>query len=765
MISCSMKTAAMWSNESYPVMFAVVDGTALIVDSVIEDGYDFLFNEDSCDVLYNERLDDDLTEISRLTIDCDDFEPLGKFNVSRVTDAPSSDTVGFMSASLILIEPSSYDYYPGLSQKFNYSVTDRNGNLVANGSVGDVTEIQLTGGTFVASLTIEEDGFCSSCIEGVMFSDLSIDEDVGSEYTLALSTDNELLVLSQSEITFSITGCPVGYGSDSNNYTCTVCDSDTYNIEDGFVRECLDCDPDDMNTGIHCVNGDIWITDNYWMGFNGETIISGACITNFCCWKPGGCNYVDPDDDAYRCALNRDPSTRLCSECIEGYSESVNSEQCVKCDTFFNWPFLFLPLTMAFGMSAIILLTNFTEISRTVRAQPEEDHDDDSNAGDQPSLNVDDSRRSTLKKMALDNVKKKETKLMLASLAKIVIYYEQGVSQILSANTSAIFMTAFSGIFDFSMQRAAAGVAAEDDTWCFIDNLSIKYKILADLLAPGMIFVIFGFLYLAKVVTQKRLRIKHKKLNFSAAILGVFLFIVGKIMDTLFKMLACRPLGADLTVHWYFAYDECYGHTWIVSFSCLALIVLGFSIPFWRAHKAIGEWRAHRMRPVDELMEMAMKEALDGKEELIPIEKGEIGAFCEEHGIHLAMQLQSMSEEAFEAMMRDYQTQKLTDSQIQAIHDEIMELVTLPTQNQLHFIYQLSNRFSPQYWYWEYVIFVRRVLIAWFAVGTSSAMFKLAFLFMMIFFIVLQWKIEPFSTSQTNQMEFILLICIPIVIT
>merc|ERR1719474_1296838 len=103
MISCSMKTAAMWSNESYPVMFAVVDGTALIVDSVIEDGYDFLFNEDSCDVLYNERLDDDLTEISRLTIDCDDFEPLGKFNVSRVTDAPSSDTVGFMSASLILI--------------------------------------------------------------------------------------------------------------------------------------------------------------------------------------------------------------------------------------------------------------------------------------------------------------------------------------------------------------------------------------------------------------------------------------------------------------------------------------------------------------------------------------------------------------------------------------------------------------------------------------------------------------------------------------
>ena len=82
-----------------------------------------------------------------------------------------------------------------------------------------------------------------------MFSDLSIEDDVGSSYTLALSTDNELLVLAETELTFNITGCPIGYGSDSNNLTCTVCDSNKYNIDDSFVRECLTCDAD-VNSGF-----------------------------------------------------------------------------------------------------------------------------------------------------------------------------------------------------------------------------------------------------------------------------------------------------------------------------------------------------------------------------------------------------------------------------------------------------------------------------------------------------------------------------------
>ena len=66
---------------------------------------------------------------------------------------------------------------------------------------------------------------------------------------MTLSTNNELLVLAETELTFNITGCPIGYGADSNNLTCTVCDTDKYNIDGDFVRECLSCDPD-INSGV-----------------------------------------------------------------------------------------------------------------------------------------------------------------------------------------------------------------------------------------------------------------------------------------------------------------------------------------------------------------------------------------------------------------------------------------------------------------------------------------------------------------------------------
>ena len=187
-------------------------------------------------------------------------------------------------------------------------------------------------------------------------------------------------------------------------------------------------------------------------------------------------------------------------------------------------------------------------------------------------------------------------------------------------------------------------------------NLSIKYKILADLLAPSMIFAMFLTLYICtKFLFRRRPRIRHKKLNFAAAVLGVFLFVIGKILDTLFKMLSCRDVGGQgLVVHWYFAYEECYGfvvsmilcstlfllfyfkilltfawhrvhfrNTWIISMTSLMLIVLGFCIPYVVARK-------------------------------------------------------------FTAKERD---------------------------DPLNFIYQLSNRFRPRFWFWEYVIFVRRIMV------------------------------------------------------
>ena len=172
----------------------------------------------------------------------------------------------------------------------------------------------------------------------------------------------------------------------------------------------------------------------------------------------------------------------------------------------------------------------------------------------------------------------------------------------------------------------------------------MKYKIMSDLLAPFIVFSLFGTLYvLSRFIFHKRLRIKRKKVNFQAAACAVFLFIIGKVLDTLFKLIACRRVGSHY-VHWYFANEECLGSSWFLSFLTLIAIISAFGGLFVYARR-------------------------------------------------------------------------LTDGE---------------RADPNHFMFQLCYRFKPQYWYWEYVLFIRRVLIALFAVGLSFLMAKLVFLFVML---------------------------------
>jgi len=81
------------------------------------------------------------------------------------------------------------------------------------------------------------------------------------------------------------------------------------------------------------------------------------------------------------------------------------------------------------------------------------------------------------------------------------------------------------------------------------------------------------------------------------------------------------------------------------------------------------------------------------------------------------------------------------------------------------FIYKLSKRFQPKHWYWEFVLFLRRIVIAYFAVGVpETTVYKLVFLFVMMAFVWIQWNTRPFLTAEANQLEFILLCLLPVVI-
>ena len=152
------------------------------------------------------------------------------------------------SATKLDIAPVTLEYYPGLAVKFTYYVTDRLGNIIPE-EIAEDTVVTLETDSFITLMEIDWWGICKICDEGVLLSDLSISNDIGTEYTMNLSTDNDFLLLSDFTISFDVIGCPIGFGADSNNNSCDQCDTLFYNVEPDWTRQCLSCDPED-NTGI-----------------------------------------------------------------------------------------------------------------------------------------------------------------------------------------------------------------------------------------------------------------------------------------------------------------------------------------------------------------------------------------------------------------------------------------------------------------------------------------------------------------------------------
>ena len=154
------------------------------------------------------------------------------------------------------------------------------------------------------------------------------------------------------------------------------------------------------------------------MGIEDETFVSGICPSGFCCQREH-CSFIYHGDEL--CAANRDADSFLCSLCIDGYSESVSGPECVKCDKNVHWEFMLLPFGMAVGTSLFILLTHTDKDTEEINRQ----RANSTNHG----LPVELTRTSTARSVMLGNVNSEDNKIMLGSLAKITIYYEQVSTQ------------------------------------------------------------------------------------------------------------------------------------------------------------------------------------------------------------------------------------------------------------------------------------------------------------------------------------------------
>ena len=85
-------------------------------------------------------------------------------------------------------------------------------------------------------------------------------------------------------------------------------------------------------------------------------------------------------------------------------------------------------------------------------------------------------------------------------------------------------------------------------------------------------------------------------------------------------------------------------------------------------------------------------------------------------------------------------------------------------QKRRHPLNVFIRKYKPQCYLWEYVIFLRRICISWFAASVNTSEIQLTFIMVLSCFTIAHRKYEPFVIHSANEMEFILLILLNILI-
>eukprot|EP01083_Nonionella_stella_P066591 175475_1 len=621
-------TVAKNSNPD-SIHFVATDGFILLIDSYVGAAFDILYNADA-NLISNRRLSYDTQYISHLLI-----RDQNTSSVDELTAISETQLVDHLSPVKINLTTLSTTYYPGQTVAFKYNILDKHSNSIAYNSSASIV-VRLVGGSFSEDVTIISDGTCVVCEAGLVLNSIDIQHNLATTFTVDVSVENDALYPINNQLSFDVIGCPIGYGADPNNLTCIECAIGYYNLLPNNLNKCNSCDPE-SNKGIDCIGGDIIISEDHWLGFDGDGLVSSVCPPHVCCQLQEGCDYMDDNSNSL-CALNRDPNSILCGKCKDGFSESVNSAQCVQCEQSY-FLYLLYPIGLSLLILSLIIVTNLDPITPPVE------------------VNVN-YVTLAIKTLVLKNI----------------LYYQQAVSQTLVPSTMRVWLSYVSDIFMLNT-TLSSDQDTNADPWCFSDGLNAKEKILLDLIVPITIFIATAILYALEIFACDGVfKIKQKKVNFAKVIVSSFLVIIGNILSVLFKMINCATIG-DKNVHFYFGYEECYRDTYFLSLLSLMIICIAFGFIFVRIWK-MDESQREKPNPFDSILE----------------------------------------------------------------------------------------KYKPELFYWELVLFWRRIVIAFFAVSVPGIPAKCAFIGIMFIFLLLQHKYEPFVAKEANGMEMKLLCCFIFVI-
>ena len=641
-------------------------GNIFLLDSYLSgNATDIWYPYPVCDLMYNQRLRTSINSIAKLMIICDSNPINYSFTVKPSLASNETKLVEHFSGIKIELSTNDGTYFPGqityfewaIMDKHDYIITDSQSYRYTNHTIDISISLSSSTGTFATDLYIYSD-ICYNC-DNVFINDVSLKKDIDTDYLIDVfvATHNLVAVEANSSVSLRIIDCPSGYGQNRNGYACKICDTDKYNILANNSGPCKSCDPD-KNPYIDCYNGGIYVSENYWMGFDGDTIVSANCPSGYCCTPTNNntdqeCNFIWEKDQL--CALNRDYKSPLCGRCIDGYSESMNSTKCVKCDKI-RWYYVFLPFGLSLIWTAYLILFNTKKVQQ-----------DGKESEDEVVQDTENGRCMAIRKL----VKNRAFVLMMKTIFAVnIMYYEQAISQILVSGSFELVFAAFSSVFN--MEIVTGNAKNEDKLWCFVDGLTAKGKILIDLIIPSLIITLMIIIYLvARFGCNGQLILfKKRQVKFFDAFIAMILLLIGKILEVLFRILNCQQIGHNYKrVHFYFGYEECYGFTYFISLFSLFIVFIVFGILFIisRKSKVFGE------------------------------------------------------------------------------------------ENRSSLFRILSYKYKQEYWYWEFIIFIRRIIIAMLSVSANNNTVRFVFIIIMLFFVFFQYECDPFMIKQANNTEFILL--------
>eukprot|EP01083_Nonionella_stella_P000003 3_1 len=552
----------------------------LIADSIFPHNMQIEYDT-NCTIEQYDRLESITQYVANFKMSCK-----SRTDNTTAVDTSAIRYVDHLSPTQIHFTSTTITYFPGQQLTFHYRIFDK-----LNRNCDDYTfHDPFYGESFIVSLEsdalslsqkidIDDDGICDVCDAGVMIlgvalkhffanGTLSNKTDIVSIET---SIDHSNLLLIEDMIELSITSCPVGYGSDPNDFQCLICPDGTYNLSPNNTDDCDDCH-EESNEGVLCHSGSILIRYNWWLGFCGahDQMATSTCPNSYCCQREGFCNYNETET---LCANNRNVSVPLCGACFDDYTEAINKPECMICDEQ-HWMWLVRPIVLAVLYTVYLVFSNSVVAVNKLQNPPQE-------------VYFSYECCSACRNQCRAWLRNKDFLLLCQTLVlRVLLYYEQALGSVIWPSFSSPYMAEIYTIASiFNLETLLLNSDAEPR--CLFEGLTSKDKILLAFFPWLLIFILlllsFSYEVCRHYFTPNRFRCGNT--NFLKAFVALFIISASQILSILFKLLNCQQVG-ELLVHFYFGVEQCFtSWTMTISLICLGIMVLFFGGMFYIVYR------------------------------------------------------------------------------------------------------------------------------------------------------------------------------------